>query len=103
MRTRVVDGVEPTVHVKQGDLLSLYLDQLTLVRFDLVSLRHFDIFGHASLLDRSTGRRRAVLSGLVKPLDALSFPVVVRRNISSPGGSRPIRIRGVLFTYQTDM
>jgi hypothetical protein len=27
MRTGVVDGVELTVHVEQGDLLSLHLDQ----------------------------------------------------------------------------
>src|SRR5450759_2911550 len=87
MRTSAVDGVELTVHVEQGDLLSLHLDQLAVVRFKLARLRYFDIFGHAGLLDRSTFLRRAVLSGLLKTLDALSVPVVVRRNIGSPGGS----------------
>ena len=89
MRTGVVDGVQLTVHIEQGDLLSLHLNQLSAVRFKLARLRYFDIFGHASLLDRSTFLRRAVLSGLLKTLDARSVPVVVRRNIGSPGGSRP--------------
>src|SRR5258708_2610774 len=96
MRTGVVDGVELTVHVEQGDLLSLHLDQLAVVRLKLVRLRYFDIFGHASLLDRSTFLGHAVLSGLVKTPDALSVPHVVRRNIGSPRGSRPIQPRGVL-------
>src|ERR1035437_635725 len=89
MRTSVVDGVELTAHVEQGDLLSLHLDQLAVVRFKLARLRYFDIFGHAGLLDRSTFLRRAVLSGLLKTLDALSVPVVVRRNIGSRRGWRP--------------
>src|SRR5712692_8750260 len=93
MRTSVVDGVELTVHVEQGDLLSLHLNQFPVVRFKLSRLRYFDIFGHANLLDRSTFLRRAVLSGLVKTPDALSAPHVARRNIGSPGGSRPIQPR----------
>src|SRR5216683_2825580 len=108
MRTGVVDGVELTVHVEQGDLLSLHLDQLAVVRFKLARLRYFDIFGHASLLDRSTFLRRAVLSGLVKTPDALSAPDVARRNTGSPGGrdlssrwpeivSIDLRIVGPLF------
>src|SRR6266849_11048005 len=59
MRTGVVDGVELTV--EQGDLLSLHLNQLAVVRFKLARLRYFDIFGHANLLDRSTILRRAVV------------------------------------------
>ena len=93
MRTGIVDGVELTVQVEQGDLLSLHLDQLAAVRFKLARLRYFDIFGHASLLDCPTFLWRVVLSGLVKTLDARSVPVVVRRNIGSPGGSRPIQPR----------
>jgi len=65
MRTGVVDGVQLTVHIEQGDLLSLHLDQLAVVRFKLARLRYFDIFRHASLLSRSTFLRRAVLSGLL--------------------------------------
>src|SRR6266852_6288319 len=84
MRTGVVDGVELTVHVEHGDLLSSHLDQLAVVRFKLARLRYFDIFGHASLLDRSTFLRRAVLSGSVKTLDALSVPVVALTNKKSP-------------------
>src|SRR5229473_1303439 len=61
MRTGVVDGVELTVQVEQGDLLSLHLNQLAVVRFKLARLRYFDIFGHANLLDRSTILRRAVV------------------------------------------
>src|ERR1700746_2279002 len=61
MRTSVVDGVELTVHVKQGDLLSLHLNQFPVVRFKLARLRYFDIFGHANLLDRSTFLRGAVV------------------------------------------
>ena len=38
MRTGVVDGVELTVHIEQGDLLSLHLDQLAVVRFKLARL-----------------------------------------------------------------
>src|SRR6266436_4222259 len=61
MRTAVVDGVELTVYIEQGDLLSLHLNQLAVVRFELARLRYFDIFGHANLLDRSTILRRAVV------------------------------------------
>jgi len=61
MRTGIVDGVELTVQVEQGDLLSLHLNQFPVVRFKLARLRYFDIFGHASLLDHSTFLRRAVL------------------------------------------
>src|SRR6266849_2971879 len=61
MRTGVVDGVELTVQVEQGDLLSLHLNQLSAVRFKLARLRYFDIFGHANLLDRSTILRRGVV------------------------------------------
>jgi len=91
MCTGVVDGVELTVYVEEGDRFSLHLDQLAAVRINLARLRYFDIFGHASLLDHSTFLRRAVLSGLVKTRDALAVPVVVRRNLVSPGGSRPIQ------------
>jgi hypothetical protein len=91
MRTSVVDGVELTVPVEQGDLLSFHLDELAVVKFKLARLRYFDIFRHASLLDRSTFLRRAVLSRFMKTLDALGVTVVVRRNIGSPGGSRPIQ------------
>src|SRR3989304_6335315 len=51
MRTGVVNGVELAIHVEQGELLSLHLDQLAVARFDLVRLRHFDIIGHVSLLE----------------------------------------------------
>ncbi len=44
MRTGVVDGVELTVHVEQGDLLSLHFDQIAVVRLKLARLRYFDIF-----------------------------------------------------------
>jgi hypothetical protein len=50
----------------------LRLDQLAVVRFKLARLRYFDISGHASLLDRSTFLRRAVLSGWVKTPDPVS-------------------------------
>src|SRR5258707_3542985 len=91
MRAGVVYGVELTVHVEHGNLLSLHLDQLAVVRFKLARLRYFDIFGHASLLNRSTFLRRAVLSGLLKTLDALIVPDVVRRNIGSLAGSPTIQ------------
>src|SRR5713226_2930995 len=63
MRTGVVDGVELTVQVEQGDLLSLHLNQnqLAVARFKLARLRYFDIFGHANLLGPSTILRRAVV------------------------------------------
>src|SRR5258708_12385745 len=108
MRTGVVDGVELAVYVEQGDLLSLHLDQRAVVSFKLARMRCLDIFGHANLLNRSTFLRRAVLSGLVKTLDALSVPHVVRRNIGSRVGrdlssrwleivSIDLRIVGPLF------
>src|SRR6267143_182018 len=43
MRTSVVDGVELTVQVEQGDLLSLHLNQLAVVRFKLPRLRAFEV------------------------------------------------------------
>ena len=49
MRTGVIYGVELTVHVEQGDLLSLHLDQFAEIRFKLARLRYFDIFRHTSL------------------------------------------------------
>src|SRR5439155_1547217 len=74
MRTGVVDGVELTVQVEQGDLLSLHLNQLAVVRFKLARLRYFDIFGHANLLDRSTILRRAVFKS---PITEPSFLISI--------------------------
>src|ERR1700688_4542019 len=95
MRTGVVDSVELTVHVEQGDLLSLHLDQLAVVRFKLARLRYFDIFGHTSVLDRSTSLRRAVLSRSVKTPDVLSVPHVVRGKYRLPLVGRDLSSRGL--------
>src|SRR5438445_13724784 len=76
MRTAVVDGVELTVYIEQGDLLSLHLDQLAVVRFNLARLRHFDIFGHASLLHSLNFPGRDVLSGIGEDPRLPSGPAV---------------------------
>src|SRR5712671_5647161 len=92
MRTGVVDGVELTVQVKQGDLLSLHLNQLAVVRFKLARLRYFDIFGHANLLDRSTILRRAVVvrqSAAKQDVPSVTCRRASRggRQLQSPSGS----------------
>jgi hypothetical protein len=61
------------------------------VRFKLARLATLTYSGMLASLDLLTFLRRAALSGLLKTLDALSAPLVVRRNIGSPGGSRPIQ------------
>lgn len=40
MHIGVVNGVELAVHVEEGNLLALHLNQLALTSFDLVSLGH---------------------------------------------------------------
>src|SRR5260370_26615207 len=89
MRTGVVDGVELTV--EQGDLLSLHLDQLAVVRFKLARLRYFDIFGHASLLDCPTFLWRVVLSGLGRDPRRPPCPGCRAGKLGPPRGARPIQ------------
>src|SRR5229473_3038163 len=92
MRTGIVDGVELTVQVEQGDLLSLHLNQFPVVRFKLARLRYFDIFGHANLLDPLTFLRRALVvrqSAAKQDVPSVTCRRTSRggRQLQSPSGS----------------
>jgi hypothetical protein len=50
MGARVAQGIEATVHTKQGNLLALHLDQFGLLVCQLVGRGHLDEMGHRSLL-----------------------------------------------------